>query len=122
MEGEEDVIEQLDDGNEKYTKEKYQYINIKNEYKPSDFFPYTFPKQDNKQKVELKFMVVPEELSKYAYVKNPVKVKIIDPEKIFLLGVLGESGRSLVEAGISFYFEDKQANWMIENKIAEKVN
>ena len=71
--------------------------------------------------VKLKFMVVPEELEKRAYVPNRVKVKIIDPEAIFLTGILGESGRKLVENGVLFYFEKSLANKLIKKKIAEMV-
>lgn len=72
-------------------------------------------------KVVLKFMVVPEELAKLAYVLDPVKVKIIDPEGIFLTGLLGESGRKLVLGGISFYFERSLAETLIKRGIAEEV-
>jgi hypothetical protein len=66
-------------------------------------------------------MVVPELLSKLAYVPNPVRVKIIDPEAIFLTGLLGESGRKLVKAGVEFYFTEPLANKLIEKKIAIEV-
>jgi hypothetical protein len=72
-------------------------------------------------KVELKFMVVPEQLQSLAYVPNAVKIKIIDPEAIFLMGILGESGRKLVEAGIEFYFEGSLAKKLIEKQIAIEV-
>ncbi len=63
-------------------------------------------------------MVVPEDLKKHAYVPDPVKVKIIAPEEIFLLGILGESGRKLVDAGISFYFTRPLAEKLISKEIA----
>lgn len=66
-------------------------------------------------------MVVPEQLSKMAYVPNPVKVKIVDPEAIFLTGLLGESGRHLVKAGVEFYFSKPLARRLIEKKIAVEV-
>ena len=66
-------------------------------------------------------MVVPELLAKLAYVPNAVRVKIIDPEAIFLTGLLGESGRRLVKAGVEFYFEKSLANNLIKKKIAVKV-
>ena len=66
-------------------------------------------------------MVVPELLAKLAYVSNPTRVKIIDPEAIFLTGLLGESGKRLVKAGIEFYFEKDLANKLIEKKIAVEV-
>ena len=73
------------------------------------------------KKVKLQFMVVPEELSKYAYVPNAVKIKIIDAEAIFLTGILGDSGRKLVKAGIAFYFEKKLAKSLIEKGIAVEI-
>jgi hypothetical protein len=66
-------------------------------------------------------MVVPELLASKAYVPAPVRVKIIDPEAIFLTGLLGESGRRLVKAGVEFYFTKKLANKLIEKKIAIEV-
>lgn len=74
-----------------------------------------------KDKVKLKFMVDPVELGRLAYIENAVKIKIIDCEAIFLTGILGESGRKLVQAGLSFYFEEKLARKLIEKKIAEEV-
>jgi len=73
------------------------------------------------KKIKLKFMVVPGELSKYAFVPRPVRIKIIDPEAIFLLGILGESGRKLVKAGLTFIFEKKLALKLISKGIAEEV-
>jgi hypothetical protein len=58
---------------------------------------------------------------RYAYVPNAVKVKIVDAEAIFLLGILGESGRKLVKAGICFYFEGKLARKLIAKGIAEEI-
>lgn len=72
------------------------------------------------KKVKLKFMVVPEYLKSHCVVPNKVKVKIIDPEAIFLTGILGESGRKMVMAGIPFYFERKLAKKLIEKKIAKE--
>ena len=72
-------------------------------------------------KVKLQFMVVPEELAKRAYVPNPVCVKVVDPEAIFLTGILGESGRKLVGAGVLFYFEERLAQKLIDKGIAEEV-
>lgn len=73
------------------------------------------------KKVKLQFMVVPEELQKRAYVLDPIKVKIVDPEGIFLLGILGESGRKLAKAGVLFWFEGKLARKLIDRGIAEKA-
>ena len=66
-------------------------------------------------------MVVPEQLATLAYVPNAVRVKIVDPEAIFLTGLLGESGRRLVKAGVEFYFTKKLATKLIEKKIAIQV-
>ena len=73
------------------------------------------------KKIKLSFMVVPEELVKMCYVPNPVKVRIVDPEAIFLLGILGESGRKMVKKGISFYFEGRLARKLISKGIAKQV-
>jgi hypothetical protein len=73
------------------------------------------------KKVQLKFMVVPELLATLAEVPNPIRVQIIDSEAIFLMGILGESGRKLVEAGIEFYFEKDLAEKLISKGIAKKV-
>lgn len=66
-------------------------------------------------------MVDPEELRKLAYVENPIRVQIIDPEAIFLTGILGESGRALVKAGLHFYFEKNLAMKLIDKGIARRV-
>jgi hypothetical protein len=73
------------------------------------------------KKVKLQFMVVPELLATKAYVPKAVRVKIIDPEAIFLTGLLGESGKKLVKAGIEFYFTESLAKKLIEKKIAIQV-
>ena len=73
------------------------------------------------KKIKLSFMVVPEELTKMCCVPNAIKVKIVDPEAIFLLGILGESGRKMVKRGIPFYFEGKLAKKLIDKEIAKRV-
>lgn len=83
---------------------------------------YTIKKPTPKQeKCKLKFMVDPDELKRLAYVPNAKRVRIVDPEAIFLMGILGESGRKLVEKGLTFYFEGSLADKLIEKKIAEEV-
>ncbi len=72
-------------------------------------------------KVKLKFMVVPKFLRTHCYVPDPVKVKIVDPEAIFLTGILGESGRRMVRSGIPFYFTRKLAERLISRGIAKKI-
>lgn len=71
--------------------------------------------------VELDFMVVPEELSRRAVVHDPVRIRIVDPEAIFLTGILGESGRKLVAAGVEFYFTRTLAEKLIALGVAEEV-
>ena len=73
------------------------------------------------KKIKLSFMVVAEELTKMCYVPNAIKVKIVDPEAIFLLGILGESGRKMVKRGIPFYFEGKLAKKLMDKGIAKRV-
>lgn len=73
------------------------------------------------KKVQLQFMVVPELLATKAEVPDPVRVAIVDPEAIFLTGLLGESGRKLVNAGIEFYFTRPLADRLIEKKIAVEI-
>lgn len=72
-------------------------------------------------KIKLQFMVVPEQLSSLAYVEDAVRVKIIAAEAIFLTGLLGESGRRLVAAGVEFYFERPLAMKLIDKEIAVEV-
>lgn len=74
------------------------------------------------KKVRLDFMIVPEELEKKCYVPKAVKVKVVDPDAIFLTGILGESGRKMVKAGLKFYFTERLARKLISKKIAVEVN
>ena len=73
------------------------------------------------KRVKLSFMIVPSELENKCYVPNPVRVKIVDPEAIFLTGILGESGRKMVKAGLLFYFEGKLARKLISMGIAQQM-
>ena len=68
--------------------------------------------------VALDFMVVPELLATLAYVPDPVRCKVVDADAIFLTGILGESGRRLVRAGIEFYFTRSLAEKLIRAGIA----
>lgn len=77
--------------------------------------------QQTKNKIALDFMVVPEELQRLAYVPEAIRVKIVDSEAIFLTGILGESGKRLVKAGVEFYFTKNLAEKLISKGIAEKV-
>lgn len=72
-------------------------------------------------KVKLKFMVDPQFLINHTTIDNKVKVVIIDPEAIFLTGILGESGRKLVKAKAPFYFEKKLAEKLISKAIAKEI-
>lgn len=71
--------------------------------------------------IELDFMVVPEQLATLATVPDRVRCKIVEPEAIFLTGLLGESGRRLVKGGIEFYFTRPLAEKLISKGIAEEV-
>jgi len=73
------------------------------------------------KKVKLQFMVDPHFLKENSYVEDPVLVKVIEPEMIFLQGILGESGRKLVLAGANFIFERELAEKLINKGIAVKV-
>ena len=72
-------------------------------------------------KVKLSFMVDPQHLTKYCYVPDPVRIKVIDPEAIFLTGILGESGRKMVKKGLYFYFTRRVAQKLIDKQIAVAV-
>lgn len=67
--------------------------------------------------IRLKFMVDPDWLKEKTYIENPVRVVVTDPEAIFLSGILGESGRSMVLAGFPFYFEKELAEKLISKGI-----
>jgi len=73
-------------------------------------------------KVELNFMVVPEKLMELAYVPDRVRVRITEPDSIFITGILGESGRKLVKAGIEFWFTRTLAEDLINNRVAVLVD
>ncbi len=72
-------------------------------------------------KIKLKFRVDPNYLKNNTEVIDPVRIKFIDPEKVYVLGMLGESGRTMMLDGAVFEFERNQAEWMIEQKIAIEV-
>lgn len=72
-------------------------------------------------KIELEFMVVPEQLASLAYVSDPVRCKVVDADGIFLTGILGESGRKLVKGGIEFYFTRSLAEKLINKGIAVEI-
>lgn len=72
-------------------------------------------------KVKLNFRVDPDYLKNNTEVPNAVRIRFINPEKVFVLGLLGESGRTMMMDGAVFEFEKEQAEWMIEQKIAVRV-
>ena len=73
------------------------------------------------KKVKLRYMVVPEELKNKAYVKDAVKVRIINVEALVCMGYLGESGKKLADAEIPFYFEELDARKLIDLGLAEEL-
>lgn len=73
------------------------------------------------KKISLQFMVVPDALKKYAYVKNPVKVMIIKPKSSLLNKYLGQSGKKLAKLGVSFYFTRQLAKILISKKVAIEI-
>jgi len=73
------------------------------------------------KKTRLRFMIVPSFLTRRCYVKDRVKVKIVNPDSIFITGLLGESGKKMIRAGIPFYFEKELAETLIKNGVGIKV-
>jgi len=69
-------------------------------------------------KIELTFLTDFIELMDKIRIKDAVRIKIIDPEAIFLTGILGESGRKMVNAGIHFWFTRELADKLIAKGIA----
>jgi hypothetical protein len=72
-------------------------------------------------KIQLQFMVDPDVLLTKVEVPDPVRIVFTDPEKIFALGLLGESGREFVKHGCTFIFTSKLAEKYIEWNIAKEV-
>jgi len=70
------------------------------------------------RKVKLQFMVY--KLEDVAYVPNPILVKIVKPDNIFITGILGKSGIKLMERGVRFLFEKELALELIRMGVAEK--
>lgn len=73
------------------------------------------------KKIKLDFMICPDEMIKKCYVSNAVRIKIIDPESIFLTGILGESGRKMIKNGCEFLFTKKLAEKLILMGVAIEV-
>jgi len=72
--------------------------------------------------VRLEFMVDPDALKTRGFVPDPVRVIVTDPASIFITGILGESGRKLVEAGIVFIMTRPLAERLIEHGVAVEAN
>ena len=66
-------------------------------------------------------MIVPELLRDMVEVHDRVRLKIIDPESIFITGMLGESGQKFIEHGLEFYFTRELAEKLISKGIAMEV-
>lgn len=72
-------------------------------------------------KIRFSYMAVPEELTKRAYVENPVKILILNADAPNFNGILGISGRRLARAGVPFYFERVMAENLIKEGVAEEM-
>lgn len=72
--------------------------------------------------VRLDFMVDPDALKTRAFVPDPVRVIVTDPASIFITGILGESGRKLVAAGIVFIMTRPLAERLIAHGVAVEAN
>ena len=73
-----------------------------------------------RKKVKLQFCICPSELKK-CYVPDPVRIKITDPGSIFLTGILGESGRKMIQKGCEFFFTKKLAEKLIKMGVAKQT-
>lgn len=69
-------------------------------------------------KVILQFKVDPDYLRDHTIVEDPVKIKIIDTESIFITGILGESGRKMIAEGAPFIFTRLLAEKLIKHEVA----
>lgn len=67
---------------------------------------------------ELQFKVDPDYLRDNTVVKDPVRIKIIDAESIFITGILGESGRRMIADGAPFIFTKSLAEKLINHGVA----
>lgn len=71
---------------------------------------------------ELQFKVCPDFLRDNTVVVDPVRVLIIDPDSIFITGILGESGRRMIRDGAPFIFTRKLAEKLIANEVAVLID
>lgn len=69
-------------------------------------------------KTELQFCVDPDYLRDSTFVHDPVKILIIQPESIFITGILGESGRRMIADGAPFIFTRELAEKLIKHGVA----
>lgn len=67
---------------------------------------------------ELQFKVDPDYLRDNTVVVDPIRIKIIDAESIFITGILGESGRRMIADGAPFIFTRPLAEKLIKNGVA----
>lgn len=66
-----------------------------------------------KDKIKLQFKVDPDYLR-----DNTI---VIDPESIFITGILGESGRRMIRDGAPFIFTRTLAEKLISHGVAKKI-
>ena len=71
------------------------------------------------KKIKLQFMVY--KLEDVAYVPDPVLIRIIKPDNIFITGILGKSGIKLMERGVCFLFEKGLASELIKMGVAKEI-
>ena len=71
--------------------------------------------------IELQFKVDPDYLRDNTFVHDPVRIKIIDPESIFITGILGESGRRMITDGAPFIFTRTLAEKLVKHGVAELI-
>lgn len=69
---------------------------------------------------ELQFKVDPDFLRDKTVVRDPVRIKIVDAESIFITGILGESGRRMIADGATFIFTRSLAEKLIKHGVAVK--
>ncbi len=71
--------------------------------------------------IKLEYMVDPDEIKKRCYVQDPIKIRIFDSMSPLLEGILGESGRKMADAGLTFIFTRSLARVLIQGRVAAEV-
>jgi len=71
---------------------------------------------------ELQFKVCPDYLRDHTIVLDPVRIIITDPESLFITGILGESGRRMIQDGAPFIFTRLLAEKLIAHGVAALAN